>query len=397
MVTPIDTPNIRRIYSRPWRDGGLANAGKVPTCIQVAVRPQTTVRALETVFRALPQSSTTRAGLAGVGRVDVFDRDACCLGLVFDEGLQLPPRPAVQAATHAFARLDARANVRQVFHRNLGDTGLDRRLNNGLARLVVDVLHTPRLLAGDLPELLSRALAAVGLKTTAQGKVTVALVAQMLAAEDLAQAMGSEVVFSDIHAQHRAGCHGFNVALLDDEVEKPLPVAQDQLRFLRLAGFEDVALVFAETQRHGDTPIEGIERDGLAFEGVGAFVEVDTGAVEADVGDGGILPDAPEFFLCLIRLADREDGVAAHLAAQRRRFAQHRIGALVQTDAVVETVLAHDGNKTVAGVRIGRSQRGKRSSLRRAQCQPNRRRAHHRSSPLGDILGMPFDRHNYVS
>ena len=161
----------------------------------------------------------------------------------------------MQAATHAFARLDARANVRQVFHRNLGDTSLDRRLNNGLARLVVDVLHTPRLLAGDLPELLSRALAAVGLKTTAQGKVTVALVAQMLAAEDLAQAMGGEVVFSDIHAQHRAGCHGFNVALLDDEVEKPLPVAQDQFRFLRLAGFEDAALVFAETQRHGDTPI----------------------------------------------------------------------------------------------------------------------------------------------
>ena len=395
MVDPIS--NIRRIYSRPRQRGTAADPGKVPTCIQVAVRPQTTVRALETMFRALPQSSTTRAGLAGVGRVDVFDRDACCLGLVFDEGLQLPPRPAVQAATHAFARLDARANVRQVFHRNLGDTGLDRRLNNGLARFVVDVLHTPRLLAGDLPELLSRALAAVGLKTTAQGKVTVALVAQMLAAEDLAQAMGSEIVFSDIHAQHGAGCHGFNVALLDDEVEKPLPVAQDQLRLLRLAGVENATLVFAETQRHGDTPIEGIERDGLALEGVGAFVEVDTGAVEADVGDGGILPDAPEFFLCLIRLADREDGVAAHLAAQRRRFAQHRIGALVQTDAVVETVLAYDGNKTVAGVRIGRSQRGKRSSLRRAQCQPNRRRAHHRSSPLGDILGMPFDRHNYVS
>ena len=114
MVDPIS--NIRRIYSRPWRDGGLANAGKVPTCIQVAVRPQTTVRALETMFRALPQSSTTRAGLAGVGRVDVLDRDACCLGLVFDEGLQLSPCPASNttrryASVPELARAAARATV----------------------------------------------------------------------------------------------------------------------------------------------------------------------------------------------------------------------------------------------------------------------------------------------
>jgi hypothetical protein len=33
----------------------------------------------------------------------------------------------------------------------------------------------------------------------------------------------------------------------------------------------------------------------------------------------------------------------------------------------------------------------------RRRIKPNRRRVHHRSSPLGDILGMPFDRHNYVS
>src|SRR5579885_2650476 len=319
MVAHIHTPNIRRIYSRPWRDGGLANPSKVPTCVQVAVRPETTVRALETMFRALPQLSTTRAGLAGVGRVGVLDRDARRLGLVFDEGLQLPPRPAVQAATHALACLDPFPDMRQVFHRDLGDTCLDRRLNNGLARFVVDVLDTPRLLAGDLPELLFRALAAVGLKTTAQGKVTVAPVAQMLAAEDLARAHGGEVVFSDIHAQHGAGCHGFNVAGLDDEVEEPLPFAQDQLRFLRLAGRENTTLVFAKTHGHGDAPIEGIERDRLALEGIGALVEVHADAVEADFRDRCVLPDAPDFPLRLVRLADREDGVTAHLAAQGSR------------------------------------------------------------------------------
>src|SRR6266478_2481329 len=38
--------HIRRIYSRPWRNGSLANPGKIPTGIQVSVRPETTGRAL---------------------------------------------------------------------------------------------------------------------------------------------------------------------------------------------------------------------------------------------------------------------------------------------------------------------------------------------------------------
>lgn len=154
MVTYTHTPNIRRIYSRPWRDGGLANPGKIPTCIQVAVRPETTVRALETMFRTPPKLSTIRARLPGRGRIHVLYRD-----------------------TH---------------------------LDGGLARFVVEVFHTPLLLAGDLPELLFRALAAVGLETAAQGKVTVAQFAQFLAAEYLAQAMGDEVVFSEQPTSHSA-------------------------------------------------------------------------------------------------------------------------------------------------------------------------------------------------
>ena len=55
MVAHIHTPNIRRIYSRPWRNGRSANPGKVPTGIQVAVRPETTVFAHETMFAALAE------------------------------------------------------------------------------------------------------------------------------------------------------------------------------------------------------------------------------------------------------------------------------------------------------------------------------------------------------
>lgn len=378
MVDHTSTTNIRRVYSRPWRDGGLANPGKVPTCIQVAVRPETTVFAHETMFAALTEMSAAGAGLAGIGRVHILDLDASRLRLVLDEGLELSPGPAVQASAHPFPSLDSGADVRQVLHHDLANPGFDRGLYDRLARFVIDALDTPHLLAGDLPELLFRALAAAQLEAAAQGKVTVALVAQVLAAEDLAQAMGGEVVFSDVHAHNGAGCQGLPVVRLDDEVEEPAVFAPYQLRFLRPAGFENAALVIARAHANRDAPIEGIERDGLALDGIGALVKVHAGAVEADVRDRRIFLDAPEFLLRLVRLADREDGIAAHLAAQRRCGAQVAVSSLVQPNPVPEAMFTHDGNQPVAGIGVSRAQRREPIRLLRRDIQLDRRCTHHR-------------------
>jgi hypothetical protein len=158
VVAHIDASNIRRIYSRPRQRDPAADPSKVSTRI------------------ALAQVAAASAGLARAGRVHVFNGNARRPGLVLDEGLQPAPRSAVQPGAHALAGLDPVADVRQILHRDLGDSSLNSGSNNGLARFVIDVPDTPHLLAGDLPELLFRTLAAVGLETAAQGKVSVALV-----------------------------------------------------------------------------------------------------------------------------------------------------------------------------------------------------------------------------
>jgi hypothetical protein len=112
--------NIRRVYGRPWRDGGLANPGKVSTGVAVGVRPKTTLITHETMLDAPPQRSAARTRLAGESRIDVFHRNACRFGLVFDKGLKLPKSPTMQSRSHALARLDAAANMAQVFHHDLG-------------------------------------------------------------------------------------------------------------------------------------------------------------------------------------------------------------------------------------------------------------------------------------
>jgi hypothetical protein len=260
-------PNIRRVYSRPWQRGTTANPGKVSTGVAVGVRPETTLITHETMLDALADTSTIGARLAGEGRIDVFHRNACRLGLVFDKGLKLPKSPAMQSRSHALASLDAAAEVAQVFHHDLGSPYAQRFGNDRFARFVVDVLNTSPLFARDLPKLLFGALAAVGLKTSAKGKVLVAPMAQLPAAPYLARAGGSEIVFSDIHPHHGAGCDGFSLFRLDDEVEIPPSLATNQLGFFGRARRNDAALMRSQHHLDGDATGKGVEAQALPFEG----------------------------------------------------------------------------------------------------------------------------------
>src|SRR5438477_9311585 len=133
--------HIRRIYSRPWRDGSLANPGKVSTCIQVGVRPQTTLFAHETMSEACSHPTAAATSLARVSRINILNRDSDSPRLILDELLQLPKRPAMQTRAHAPARLDARSDVGQVLHGYFGDPNRTRLSDDGLARFVVDVIH----------------------------------------------------------------------------------------------------------------------------------------------------------------------------------------------------------------------------------------------------------------
>src|ERR1700730_15434533 len=325
--------HTRRIYNRPWRNGSLANPGKIPTGIQVSVRAETT-GTLETMLQPCTQLPAGRTGLAAVGRVHVLDGDPDGKGLVVDEALQLPERPAVQPRAYAPACPKAIADVREVLHHDRGRTNASGFLENRLARFVVDVFDTPPFLAGDLPESLNRTPAAVGLEATTQGQMLITPVAQCLSAPDPARAGGGESIFPDIHAHHWAGCHRFAVGRCNGEIEKPLPSAKQQFRFLRQAVRQDLSLVIPEDHRHQHASLQGVERDRLALERIGAVVEMDAGAVKRQGWNRRVLGDVSHSSLRAIRLAYREDGVARHLRAQRGLLPQGSVTELMQGDPI---------------------------------------------------------------
>lgn len=373
-------PNIRRIYGHPWREGTLANAGKVSACVQVGVRPQTTLIAHKTMFGAPAKTSAPRACLAGIGRVDVLDRDARSARLVFDEGLQLSKAPPMESGAHPPAAVDPASDVRQVLHRDLADPCSFSLGHNGLARFVIDMLHAPPLSAGDPPELLPCALAAVGLKAATQGKVSLAPMAQRLTAKDLARTGGGEGVFSDVHAHHRAGWPQRRIVGFHDEVEVPHCFPQDQFRFLRLPRCKESLLMRPEPQRHTHPPVEGVEPEIAFSERVGALIEVNAGSLEADLGDRAVLADFPERALRPVCLANREDRVTTHLTSQGCRLTQHRVGALMERDAVPHSMRAYDRHKAVARIGVRRTQDAQLVRLCCGDSQSYRGRSQHPSA-----------------
>ena len=82
----IDRPT-RVVYSTRCQDGSPSKACYVKTCIQVRVGKPTTRLAGEAMFETQTFFATCRAGLGRVHRIDVYDLDAYCFGLVFDKGL----------------------------------------------------------------------------------------------------------------------------------------------------------------------------------------------------------------------------------------------------------------------------------------------------------------------
>jgi hypothetical protein len=178
----------RLVYGSPHRSGRSGESRYVPTCVQVAVCAIPTA-AHEAMLGALTDGTAHRARLAGVGGVDVLDRDSGRFGLVLDEALKLPERPAMQSGAHALAGLDPLADVGQIFHPDRAGPGLECYRDDLLAGLVVDVADMPRLAPGDGPQLSPGCAATVGLQATAMGKVAVSVVPQLLAAEHLASAL----------------------------------------------------------------------------------------------------------------------------------------------------------------------------------------------------------------
>ena len=182
--------------------------------------------------------------------------------------------------------------------------------------------------------------ATVGLKSPAVGKVFIAVVPQLSATPDLASAGCSEIFFAHVHPTNTAASNGRRIGQIEKDVEVPDALEDDQLRFLRNAVVEQVALMLASGERNLDAPIKREQGEYVALNRVGAFVEVDGRLIELDYGNWLVLGDAVVGLERFVGVGHAVNRLANHLATQRREQCSNRvIGKVVQGNAIPAAVL----------------------------------------------------------
>ncbi len=100
-------------------------------------------------------------------------------------------------------------------------------------------------------------------------------------------------------------------------------------------------------------PAQGIKRDGILLERVGARLcrSGRWARWKLIAGTGVSFGIRPVTLSALYALQTEKMALAAHLAAQRSRRTQIRIGPLMQCHPIPDPMLANDGGKPLAGVR----------------------------------------------
>lgn len=314
------------------------------------------------MFGTITRETTKRASLACMGWIDVLNGNPYSLSLILDKGLQLPESPTVQAGSDTLPAFDVLSDVGQIFEYDLTRSDFLRLLDNRFAHFVVHVPDSPLLFTRDLSELLLCALTAVGLQAAAKREMFVTSISEFTAAEEFPRACGGKIVFSDIYTQNGFGCDGFNIGKFENQIEKPFPFAKDQFSFFRDCSFQQLSLVLSTSPFNLDSSVERIKRKGIAFNRVGALIEVDACFPEVDFGNK-IFLDLSQDSLRLVCLADAKNSIAAHLRTKRCSSPQIGVGKFVQSDPVPASVLDHKRNKSIANSRIGGLQLGKGKPL----------------------------------
>lgn len=400
----------RLSYGSPCQADRRGKPGNVATRVDVAVRPVST-RTGEAMLHPFSDSPTHVAHLRRVRRVNKHHGQPSTLCLVSHKVLELAEGPPMQPRSDPLPCLDVGADVGQIFHSDSTRSGTDGFCNDGLTGFVVDMLHMPLLTTGDSAELAFSSPATVGLETTTMGKVDVPVVPEFSAAPDLAGTGRCEVVLADIDAKRPAARQWCGVWDVDGEVEVPNTLADDQLGFFGQATGEQVALMLTTDERNLDAPVEGEQRERITLDRVGTFVEVNRRRIESNGRNRFVLDDTFVGLERLVSISYTVNGLAHHLAAQRRKlFAHHVIGQVVQRHSVPAAMLDSKRNDGVASLSEGIRKGGQRRRLLWRCSQLERYRSYRHigydmrysaesqeSQPTGCPLSLPMPKGRGIS
>lgn len=328
----------------------LRKPSYVTTRVDITVRPVAT-RTGEAMLHPFSNFPAHRARLARVGGVDIDNSETGPLRLVGHKVLQLPKGPTVQSRSDALTGLNTLPNMRQVFHANLAGSRGQSLGNNGFTDLVVNVFHMPLLTPGDSFEFALGGAATVGLETTAMGKVNITLVSQLVATPDLASAGRGEIVFPDINPQNATARDGGNFREIEDEIEIPDSLTDNESRFRGRTTSKQVALMSASGKNDLDTTRQGEQRQGARPNRVSALIKIDRNRTKSQSRNRPVFRNTFVGLKRFVGVGHPVNRLTDHLTTERRElFSNLVIGQMVQCDTVPTTMFLHQRDYSRAGL-----------------------------------------------
>jgi hypothetical protein len=125
----------------------------------------------------------------------------------------------MQSGAHAFTRLNAVANIGQVFHYQPRGANGYSLSDDLLGYLVIHVGHVAAFSPRDLAKKLFSRFAAIGLKPATKRQEDISLMAKLATIDHFSGAEGRDVVLAQVHADNRAAFNGLGVIEVQDEIK----------------------------------------------------------------------------------------------------------------------------------------------------------------------------------
>ena len=352
-------------FAAPCGANRLRKPGNVRRSIHVAVG-QVATGTGKAMLHPFSDSPAYRARLARVSGVNVNHAQSASFAFVSNKALKLPESPSMQSCPDPLPGLDIGADMRQVFHADFARTGTNSFCNDGFTDFVIYMFDMQAFAPRDSAQFAFSCAATVGLKPPAVGKVFIAVVPQLSATPDLASAAGGEIVFTYIYSANATTGNGRCIGQIENKVEAPGALVGNQFRFLRRAVGKQVTLMLPTGERHPDAAIESKQGERIALDRVGALIEIDRSWIESDSRNRFVFNNSIVSFECFIGISYTVNGLAYHLAAERRKRLPHCvIGQVVQGNPVPAAVLNGDRNDGAArtGERLSQSRKRRRLIL----------------------------------
>ena len=203
----------------------------VSSSIEIGVDVMTTLTteklALGTPVATIGESARI-APLRGVAGIYRDDTAATRLGLVLQEGLELPEAPLMQAAL-AFPSggLDAPADVREVLNDNCGSW--INTINNAFAQNVVAIPPEPRSAAREASQVALGRLGAVGLQPATQPEGALIYFAPVTPSVELVVRGDGGVCDPKVNADCLRVVLEWHIGEVDDDVQIPAPAFEHEV------------------------------------------------------------------------------------------------------------------------------------------------------------------------